>query len=726
MKAHIVAKNKNPIISIIVPVYNNEKYIGKCLESILAQTYQNFEAWVIDDGSKDNTPEILDVFEKQDPRIKVIHQEKKGVSSARNEGLKKATGEYIMFVDGDDYIEPKALEDSYKYITEHNADVCMFNYQKVFYQDNEKHIQLSPYTLSFDGYFEDAPREFFERIPAIWGKLFRNDALLPRFDENLKKGEDALLWWEYCAKNPKIYATNKVYYNYVKHQDSVVKQKELVFECDNIHSAQKLLGLSIFRQVRKEAQAHIFERYAFNILLEIDLVCGEDKRWPKFYRKAIGKFLADTYSREISTLKSYSKLRSLCLKQYFPLISMIYKTKFENGIKTTKIFGIPFKRIISHKEIEKKYIEKLKENQEKYKHDTYLLMDCTYSVAECSDAYSLFLYMKQEGLNVYYVLLKQNPLYEKLVREDKLDRIIVLPKDTRKISFCAFLYSILLKTKAIISSYDLEFSYPDFWVNNPYFKYIYIQHGQSYLKESIFLNGYLDHRKYNYAVIPSDSERKVFKKYGWGDEQLIKTPLPRWDLLPQKNAKNKKILVMFTWRRRKEEVDTSLYKDRFLSLLKNKALKKYLKSQKIELYFAFHHEFLSDPDIDRQIVGKNIVPSDKISEYIKECSLLITDFSSVAFDFMFQNKPVLFYLLDHDDPFLGKSDKLDIKKMEYKKYFIENVFYSWDRTFEKLQYYIDHNFELEKKIEEKYNKFFYFKKDIRKRLTEEIKEKCNL
>ena len=98
------------LISIIVPVYNTEKFIHKCLDSIAAQTYTNWEAILIDDGSPDSCGIICDEYAVKDKRFKVIHQENKGVVTARNNAIAKATGEYLAFVDSDDFIEPTMLE----------------------------------------------------------------------------------------------------------------------------------------------------------------------------------------------------------------------------------------------------------------------------------------------------------------------------------------------------------------------------------------------------------------------------------------------------------------------------------------------------------------------------------------------------------------------------------------------------------------------------------------
>ena len=112
---------QNSLISIIVPVYKVEKYLKKCLDSIINQTYKNLEIIIVDDGSPDGCPNICDEYSKKDDRIKVIHQKNMGLSIARNNGIKLATGEYIGFVDSDDYIRYTMYEDMYKAAVNNSA-----------------------------------------------------------------------------------------------------------------------------------------------------------------------------------------------------------------------------------------------------------------------------------------------------------------------------------------------------------------------------------------------------------------------------------------------------------------------------------------------------------------------------------------------------------------------------------------------------------------------------
>ncbi|MBR5223237.1 MAG: glycosyltransferase family 2 protein [Clostridia bacterium] len=144
-----------PLVSVIVPIYNVENYLKKCVESILNQSHKNLEVILVDDGSTDSCPQICDNFAKFDNRVKVIHKENGGQGSARNLGIDIAKGEYILFVDSDDYIAKNTVELTLNKAKKHNADMVIFDYASVyengeeFYRMNqpfEKEVSLNPKT----------------------------------------------------------------------------------------------------------------------------------------------------------------------------------------------------------------------------------------------------------------------------------------------------------------------------------------------------------------------------------------------------------------------------------------------------------------------------------------------------------------------------------------------------------------------------------------------------
>ena len=163
------------LVSIIVPVYNVEKYLSKCIDSILAQTYKNLEIILVDDGSKDNSGTICDEYSKKDKRIKIIHKPNGGISDVRNHGLKIATGDYIGFVDSDDYIAEDMFETLVSLLEKNDADISIVSFYEYY---NGKLI----------GVRENENVEIMNKVEAIkellidrkiqsytWNKLFKKE-----------------------------------------------------------------------------------------------------------------------------------------------------------------------------------------------------------------------------------------------------------------------------------------------------------------------------------------------------------------------------------------------------------------------------------------------------------------------------------------------------------------------------------------------------------------------
>ena len=120
----------NPKISVIVPVYNVEKYLPTCLDSIIAQSYKNLEIIVVDDGAKDSSGAICDEYAKKDVRIVSLHKQNGGLSDARNYGMQFMTGDYISFIDSDDYVHPDYISTLYNNLVENDADISICNFEK--------------------------------------------------------------------------------------------------------------------------------------------------------------------------------------------------------------------------------------------------------------------------------------------------------------------------------------------------------------------------------------------------------------------------------------------------------------------------------------------------------------------------------------------------------------------------------------------------------------------
>ena len=122
---------ENPKVSILVPIYNVEKYLSRCIESVLSQDFRDYELILVDDGSPDRCPQICDEYAKKDSRIKVIHKKNGGLSDARNIGLDIATGEYVMFIDSDDFVDIDMMESMMNNMIDNNVDLVVCNIKYV-------------------------------------------------------------------------------------------------------------------------------------------------------------------------------------------------------------------------------------------------------------------------------------------------------------------------------------------------------------------------------------------------------------------------------------------------------------------------------------------------------------------------------------------------------------------------------------------------------------------
>ena len=213
-------KQKNDIkLSIICPIYNAEKNISVLLDSILKQKNDNYELILINDGSKDNTMEILNKYKNKYPNITLIDKENEGVSNTRNRGIDIAKGEYITFFDSDDFISDKYFETVMPLLN--NVDLLCFNAYKVQYNTKEPLIDMDNSSINFEGgkngvinYLEG---EYLYRLGnVVWNKIYRKDIIIKnniRFKKDKKSGEDLVFNVIYISKIHNIkYIDNKLYY----------------------------------------------------------------------------------------------------------------------------------------------------------------------------------------------------------------------------------------------------------------------------------------------------------------------------------------------------------------------------------------------------------------------------------------------------------------------------------------------------------------------------------
>lgn len=223
-------EQNQPLVSVIIPVYNVENYLGFCLESITAQTYQNWEAILIDDGSKDGSGAICDEAAAKDPRFRVIHKENGGVSIARNIGIETAQGKYILFVDSDDLVTENYLEEMVKAGETYGTDLVLCGFER--FNDNWKRTyRLTRFYIAM---FRDVshylmlytvPRTNMFGV-SIWAKLFRRDILMEhnvRFDPNISYEEDCNFMADVIPHLKTVSSLGESMYRYRQMEESLSK-----------------------------------------------------------------------------------------------------------------------------------------------------------------------------------------------------------------------------------------------------------------------------------------------------------------------------------------------------------------------------------------------------------------------------------------------------------------------------------------------------------------------
>lgn len=273
------------LISIIVPIYNASEYLDQCIKSILNQTYTELEVVLIDDGSTDSSAGICAKYQKTDKRIQLISQENRGSVAARRTGIDAAKGEYIGFVDADDYIEPDMFEKLYCKIKEHDADFIhsgMISEGKKIYGYSESFVDFS--VLDRASYIRDnifeKPTMFF----ALWSKLFRADLIKDAFadlPDAQNFGEDLLCLCNYLAKCKTFYMYKEAFYHYRM--------------CESSLSHQNWLDACI---EESKLHSYVLRFLAKNNLFE---VCGGSARI--HYRRRITEAMTEDPSSGISALR---------------------------------------------------------------------------------------------------------------------------------------------------------------------------------------------------------------------------------------------------------------------------------------------------------------------------------------------------------------------------------------------------------------------------------------
>lgn len=314
--------SQEPLISVIVPVYNVSAYLDRCMQSLVGQTYRNLEIILVDDGSTDNSGQLCDLWAEKDSRIRVIHRKNNGLSQARNTGLDAATGEYITFVDSDDILSPHLCQVLYDSIRE-CAEIAICDAEHVF---PEKPYEFSVSQTTQVLTAEMAIRQLWYQqnfLPSAWGKLYRRELFEGKQFTVGRIFEDIDIMHELFAAADIIVYNRSRLYGYVHREGSITTKAFCPRDLDILLVADKILAFTEDKPNLRSAA----EAYAVTAALRVYLNAPAADEFAQGV--ALSKKLLDWYGRKVMADPNIRSKNRWALRLYFycrPLMRIAYKS----------------------------------------------------------------------------------------------------------------------------------------------------------------------------------------------------------------------------------------------------------------------------------------------------------------------------------------------------------------------------------------------------------------
>ena len=311
-------KNK---LSVIVPVYNVEKYIDKCLNSLVNQTLKDIEIIIVNDGSPDNSEKIINEYLNKYPdKIKYLKKENGGLSDARNYGLKYATGEFIAFVDSDDYIDSKMYEDMLNHAINSKSDIVVCATEVVY----PKHKKVIPASFKLTNDYKD----FFLSVPMAWNKIFKKSLFKEPF--LFKKNiwyEDLELIPTFVLKTKKISFLDNPYYKYVQREGSIMNQESFNEKTLDIYKVlesieNKFKTYKEYKNYQEEIEYLYIEHLLYSTALRISDYKIEGRKYLKEFKKLFKEKFPNWKQNKYFKKKSF-KFQIVCTLSFYEMRSLI-------------------------------------------------------------------------------------------------------------------------------------------------------------------------------------------------------------------------------------------------------------------------------------------------------------------------------------------------------------------------------------------------------------------
>ena len=688
-------------VSIIVPVYNVEKYLERCLETLVNQTLKDIEIIIVNDGSKDGSKVIIDKYaEKYPDMIRAFHTENGGASKARNYALKYVTGEYIGFVDSDDYIAKDMYEKLYNKAIKENADIVCCNYYRIK-EDKQKFNakKFGNRKINKNDVFNRSIYEanlLFDEVPYIWNKIFKTDIIKNNnfeFDSDLRIYEDLLFTYKAFSKANKISRIDEATYYYIVSRAGSLTQYLTEKRFDIFSVTEKLNNY--YKEIGKydelkEVLLYVILKHIY-VILEKNTLLKEKKLKLKYINKVF-EFLNEKFPNWKENM--YFDLQEKDIKKYTS------KTYW----KICTIIGF---NIVSAIDFLKKRIKKLFEILFFRRPGAVYAKQCKRKIDEKS-----ILIFSQQGNNLngnmFYITkeLATNELYKDFKinigysdeNKEKFRNLLDSYKILNRVKLIKNRTTKFAKTLAKSKYLFTDTSMPIYFIKRKEQVYLNTWHGTP-LKtlgkstENDFFDIANVQKNFvmaDYLLYPSEYMMDIMIRDYMVDKiannRIMLCGYPRNEVFLRDNVKDIKeqngidpdktiIAYMPTWRGSVRDVDM----ERQLKIAENhiKDISERLNDNQI-LYINMHPFIGNKIDIEKYDNVKTFPKNFETYDFLSICDILITDYSSVFFDFATTNKKIILFAYDKKEYFENRGvylpfDELPFPKVETMEELIKEI-----------------------------------------------------
>lgn len=705
------------LLSVIVPVYNAEKYLNMCIDSILNQTYKDFEVILVDDGSADNSGRICDEYAACDSRVKVVHSSHRGVICARKLGVGEAVGEYITFVDADDWIDRDMYE---AMLSGREADVIIC---AMIRETANGQIMLPNYVA--EGFYDKKrlKEDFYDEMlfsfkhgdpavrPSLCNKLIKKEILekvIFDVDDSIVFGEDVLISYPAMLHAESIMVMKEGFYHYRQNLHSVtnVYDERLLDKFLLLHDEIKMQ----FNKLGFDEKAQLAGYVAQFSMACIRKELLQNPQPLRVRRKLVKAYLNDARvkqafenaCRKIPDRKTNMKIKLAggghIFALYFLFLVKEAVLKWEgirHGINAEKMkmryYQIKALVLINLFKLVSAFMKK----------DYWVLFERGTDARDNAYFFYKFLKEKHPEKKLYYIIDKKSADFDK-VKED------CVPFGSVKN------YRVLAHAEKIISSH-YYFGAPHmnkkvFDFCKLYERFCWLRHGivTTYLGDSYLY----ETAKMRMLVCGAKPEWEYIKTvYGFPEEIAKYTGLARYDNLHDITETNT-ILLMPTWRKyikNRDEFEVSAYFKSWQAVLNDEKLIRLLEENNLKLIFYPHYEIQKYVDMF-EVKSENIILAHfadyDVQALLKEAKMLVTDYSSVFLDVAYMGKPVVHFQFDKDEFFAKHYRKgyFSFEEMGFGK-----VCETSGDVVEQIEGYIANSFNMEDIYKERADRFFVLK-----------------